>query len=80
MQDDDSKKVLAQSVRQLSTNLDAAALELRHGIAEDCVANLMEISVKLSNAADAMENPALLGKGINTSRKPPLQGRSSKVH
>ena len=59
MMDDDERMALVHSVRQLSTNIDAAALEIGPALDEAFTAQLMQMSVRLSNAADMIEDPSL---------------------
>lgn len=59
MMDDEERMNLAHSVRTLSTNIDAAALEIGSALDAAFAVQLMQMSIRLSNAADMIENPSL---------------------
>ncbi len=58
MEDDSEAEKLAFAVRQLSSSIDAAALELSEVLGLDHITELQDISVLLCDAADAIENPS----------------------
>lgn len=77
------REALSSTLRELSLKVEKAAYDMSDQVSANFTSELMEMSARLCNAADAVEHPEMLGTNTDFDdqvTRPQMMNRSRRRH